>query len=657
MTNNEVAWQGEDGLSWRALVGIEKGVPCIRELVYKGRDGWVKLAGPLYPQFEVSTGPRGVDAARGHDYENRWNAYGDSPLANPAKLETATASFAATKWEIAKDGALTVVSFDGLEMGYFKGGLRIIFYEGSNLIRVEAAALNDEHDSLAYIYRAALSGFAPGKLYYRGLRRNFVNEMPRGKAGGEKYVRVYARNRVLAVEQPNGSVAVFPPPHKFFFPRQLEINLGFNYYRREEAGALTLGVRHNEKNGYYETCPNQRCWPCYNAKPGTLQKMSCYFAVSAENANYCREMVMRYTHNDRFPDIPGYKKMADHFHMAFREFWLQDKEKEQDWEILFKEMGVDIAYLNDFHGGDGHPEDNGETRLKELLEYFAACRGRSTPNFLVIAGEEPNDQIDGHWNVFFPKPVLFSRGRDPGQPFLEQTAQGPYYHLGSAEDITAMLKAEKGFMLLPHPRTKASEGCPDIYRDAAFFRDPTYIGIGFRYMPADNSCDRLIDGRNEETWNDINNWCDHPKYILGEVDTYQKSIDYDPYGDFNINYLKIGDDLPGPDNYEPVIEAVKKGDFFVSTGEVIIPVCEVKDGSADAEISWTFPMNFAEAVYSDGKTVKREIVKLTDTRPFGSRKVHIEFPKGMKWARFAAWDSAGNGAFHQPVFFNKDKRL
>jgi hypothetical protein len=378
--------------------------------------------------------------------------------------------------------------------------------------------------------------------------------------------------------------------------------------------------------------------------------MAFYLAVNSGNAVQCRDLVMCYTHHDRFPDIPGYKKMADHFHMAFREFYLQNPDEEQDWEFLFKEIGVDIAYLNDFHGGDGHQEDTGKVRLKELNEYFTACKHHSTPSFLVMAGEEPNNQISGHWNVFFPKPVYFSRNRDKGQLFKEETEYGPYYHLGSGEDITAMLKAENGVMLVPHPRTKGSEGCPEVYKDEAFFRDHTFLGLGFRYMPADNSCDRLIDGRNEKTWNDMNNWCDHPKYILGEVDTYQKSKDYDLYGDFNINYLKIGDRLPSPDDYGPILTAIKSGQVFVSTGEVLIPSCEIQDGLADVELSWTFPMNFAEVVYSDGRIVDRKIIKMTDTIPYSSTRLSIEFPKGMKWARFAAWDSAGNGAFHQPVF-------
>jgi hypothetical protein len=36
--------------------------------------------------------------------------------------------------------------------------------------------------------------------------------------------------------------------------------------------------------------------------------------------------------------------------------------------------------------------------------------------------------------------------------------------------------------------------------------------------------------------------------------------------------------------------------------------------------------------------------------PFGSHHFEIPFnATGKKWVRFAAWDSAGNGAFVQPV--------
>ena len=58
----------------------------------------------------------------------------------------------------------------------------------------------------------------------------------------------------------------------------------------------------------------------------------------------------------------------------------------------------------------------------------------------------------------------------------------------------------------------------------------------------------------------------------------------------------------------------------------------------------------AELVWSDGTKVDREVIKLKDAAPFGSRKFRLPFDAtGKRWVRFAVWDSAGNGAFTQPI--------
>jgi hypothetical protein len=55
-------------------------------------------------------------------------------------------------------------------------------------------------------------------------------------------------------------------------------------------------------------------------------------------------------------------------------------------------------------------------------------------------------------------------------------------------------------------------------------------------------------------------------------------------------------------------------------------------------------------VWGDGDKVDRRIIKLSDQAPFSSHKFRIPFDAaGRKWVRFAVWDSAGNGAFTQPV--------
>jgi hypothetical protein len=48
--------------------------------------------------------------------------------------------------------------------------------------------------------------------------------------------------------------------------------------------------------------------------------------------------------------------------------------------------------------------------------------------------------------------------------------------------------------------------------------------------------------------------------------------------------------------------------------------------------------------------VGRSVISATDLPPFGAHTFRIPFDaSGKKWVRFSAWDSAGDGAFTQPV--------
>jgi hypothetical protein len=108
------------------------------------------------------------------------------------------------------------------------------------------------------------------------------------------------------------------------------------------------------------------------------------------------------------------------------------------------------------------------------------------------------------------------------------------------------------------------------------------------------------------------------------------------------------------DDTSPIINAMKRGDYFVSSGEVLISSYSV-EGTGDqrtitAEVEWTYPLNFVEVVWGDGKTTDRQIISTTDLAPFGRKKFTIPFnAAGKKWVRFAAWDVATNGAFVQPI--------
>jgi hypothetical protein len=69
-----------------------------------------------------------------------------------------------------------------------------------------------------------------------------------------------------------------------------------------------------------------------------------------------------------------------------------------------------------------------------------------------------------------------------------------------------------------------------------------------------------------------------------------------------------------------------------------------------ADVEWTFPLEFAEVVWGDGQKTDRLIIPLADLPAFGKHHFAIPFDgTGKKWVRFAVWDSAGDGAFVQPI--------
>ncbi len=91
-----------------------------------------------------------------------------------------------------------------------------------------------------------------------------------------------------------------------------------------------------------------------------------------------------------------------------------------------------------------------------------------------------------------------------------------------------------------------------------------------------------------------------------------------------------------------------------TSGEVLVPNFELqgkgRQSKIVADVSWTFPLEFVEVVWGDGKTTGRQILPATDLGAFGTHRFEIPFDaRGKKWVRFAAWDSASNGAVVQPV--------
>jgi len=649
-----VEWRGERDQRFRAQFVIEDGSPTVRELALRGRGGqWTALGRDLKPVFGVTTGIRRTN--HGLPEENRWDVFWDVPLNHTNDVRRFTASYHARRCEGKTDGARLEISFPGLEMGLFSGRLQFTVYRGANLLRLEAIAKTDE-PSVAYKYEAGLTGFSTGllpRVAWHDVRSQPQNANVSGGLAGQQVV-LRARNRLAIAEGSSGSVAFFPSPHQFFFARELEVNLGYVWYRKESDKTFALGVRQADREEGYNPAWINGVFALYNAPPGTWQRMSAYFYLSPADARACRESVMAYTHADRYPPLPGYKTMVTHFHVAFTKELMDSGslDTEPPWIPLMKALGINIAHIFDFHG-DGHPNDPGPLRLSELENYFAACQRHSARDFLILPGEEANAFLGGHYNIVFPKPVYWTHARTNDRPFVENHAQyGKVYHTRSAAELFELMKRENALVWQTHPRTKGSTGYPDKIREADYLRSDQWLGTAFKALPVDLSQQRLGEIRCFGTLDDMNNW-GRPKYMVGEVDTYKEFPDYDLYGDFNVNYVKI-DRVPAFDDWSSINRALRAGDFFVSTGEILIPRWSVagRGGRREvvADMEWTFPLEFVEVVWGDGRRTGREIVSGTGQPPFGSHRFRIPFDAtGKKWVRVSAWDSAGNGAFTQPV--------
>ena len=157
------------------------------------------------------------------------------------------------------------------------------------------------------------------------------------------------------------------------------------------------------------------------------------------------------------------------------------------------------------------------------------------------------------------------------------------------------------------------------YKDKDFFLSDRFIGASWESLPVDLSEKEECQVRCFGTEDDMSNWAPKPKYMIAEGDTYTKWPDDETYPQLAINYIKL-DNVPlYNESWAPIIDALRSGNFFGTTGEVLFHNWGVEGTGAKrvytANIEYTFPLEFADLVWSDGTKVQHKIINLTDTFP------------------------------------------
>ena len=628
----------------------------------------------------------------------------------PEEIQRASASFHVQTCEVKTNGARIEVSFPGVELGVFSGRLQYTVYKGAGLIRQEIIAKTAQ-PSVAYKYDAGIKGLAiapEARLVWRDLT-NLWQDYRLGAAANERPIIVKTSNRVLAAEVAGGSIAAFPPPHNFFWARETSYNLGYNWYQKQNDTSFAFGVRQaeseesvaDEARGSEDRRQN---FALRSARPGTWQRMPVYFYAGLDTGPAAVDAALAFTRRDHFKPLRGYQVMATHFHMGLvararraggLDAMIPDLE-------MMKAAGITIVAPIDgggnfvptggmddpkwFHwsrglgasNSGGAPDPEGQEEgpaargtarasfdpLKTQADYYEAARRHSDKNFIVMANAEilrgeVSRTLGGHSDILVSHPVFWLQGRAAGQALVEENPKyGKVYHLGSTADMMEMTHGENMLIYMPHPRSKGSAGFPDAIKDTPHFLDENYRGIGFRWgMGLDGSETRLCEYRCLPLLDDMNNWVagksTQPKFLHAISEIYQQGYGDDIYANNPVNYVKV-DGLPPPGDWTPIVDAMKRGDYFVTSGEVLISSYSVTGSGSEraisADVEWTFPLEFAEVVWGDGEHTDRQIIPATDLPPFGRHHFQIPFnAQGKKWVRFAVWDSAGNGALVQPV--------
>lgn len=707
-----IIWRGATpGSQVRALLVVKDAKP---EITLSARDAgrkWVAVVKDAAPEFRVVSGLRRITGqqiaplrALGKPVDDavidkqKWEAFWDSPLLlgghiyasgppkdgigsqpglprQPSEIMRSSASYNVQSCKVRTNGARLEVSFPGVELKPFSGSLQYTFFRGTNLIRQEIIAETDM-PSVAYKYDAGLSHVALNgttRAVWRGMTGDALDYRFDGGADAEP-VPVRTKGRLLAL-QGRGSVAFFPPPHNFFWAREISTNLGYDWYRKDSDQFVSAGIRQAE----VEAEPGQTGrgnqdfrgnFALYSAPPGSWQEMSVYLLVEPAPGLSAIKAAQAFTRNDHYQALPGYQVMLAHLHAFFVRRFKEEGSRPDynptDFDVA-KSAGVNVfAPIDGGAAGRGTPPSPDEYLHNLSIYYDLAIRHSNKdfsvmPNLEIVEGDLPElvKAMGGHWDFQMPHPVYYTQGRRPNQPLVETLPDfGPVYRLGTADDVMEMVHREGIIAFMPHPRSKGSTGYPDAIKDTERFKDASFRGIGFRWgMGLDRSENRLCEERCLATLDDMNNWVADlptpPKYLQAIAELYQQGPGDELYANAPVNYLHLPT-LPGPGNWKPIVDALRTGDYFVTSGEILVPKYSVtahgNSATISADVQWTFPLEFAEIVWGDGTKTGRRIISATDLPAFGHK--HFRLPvdlTGKKWIRFAVWDTAGNGALMQPV--------
>ena len=255
-----------------------------------------------------------------------------------------------------------------------------------------------------------------------------------------------ASNRLLMIERGGaGTIAAFPPPHTFFWAREVATNLGYEWYRKDSDASFSFGIRQAEKRRA-AVCGQLRALqraPRHVAADGRL-----LYRQRRTGAGDARS-VLAFTHGDRYKPLPGYQVMNHHYHMdlgrrllrpaaSTRKFPISPRSSRSASTSSARSTRSDSrrrrpaaalhlkAAAARRQNRDAAVHRRDAKAVRAAAAAAATCwrspaasvegaRRHSDKTFLVMPNQEHyGSPVGGHTDLLFSHPVYWTQGRTPG---------------------------------------------------------------------------------------------------------------------------------------------------------------------------------------------------------------------------------------------------
>jgi len=636
-----VSWTNKLGNKYRAQFNLTPGQALLRSLdTAPGAGGpFSAVATNVDAKYRIQVGTRFKKAGWPYIFFDDVDANTPLPVPYLSQLNPQNVRV------ISESPTRVKIVFSTLNLGPFDGELTCYVYDGSPLVQFQASMLVDQ-PWVAYIYDALFYANYANVAYkdsggnFQTVAASSLSQTVPGEAA-----KLILKHRTVMATTPggNGTLAVVAPPHTCVYPLDQSDNYGFL-----QAGKTFIGTKMTF-NG------DNRYRPWVDAPVGSTQRMDVFLLLSTNNPQTTLTNVLAYTHGDFYKPLPGHYTLEEHFHPEFTAAELSGGDTLTSFKQAMKAIGLQIAMPKEFHG-PGHPMNNTTDRLLELKTMYDLFEEHSDTNFLLIPGEEYNNFYGAHWSYTFPKRTYFTGWSGQGGRDFKQTnvvsgavTYPTVYQVGDAARMQQLLEDEGGIAWVSHPRIKASRQTPDSFVNTSYFQSDSFLGGDWKAMPLDLSKDRL-GFRGFQLMDDTAQW-GYRKSIMGACDTFALNPTHEIYAHMNVNYIQLPA-FPSKTNWTSVVEALRNGQFFTTTGEILIHSWSASATAVTATVEWYFPPAFAEITWGDANGVHKWKQSLADKREFETQQITFATNlSSANWVRFEAWDVARNGGFTQPYWF------